>query len=123
MRTLIMHPLLRINKTHYYWVTGILLLILAYQLAPLFAGFFNNTTAVLDAAVWQLLLFSILTFMALLTISWFLLYASWSTLGLPNIHFMVLQFKDLSSWKQLSFYYACFALLFLGAVACVAAIF
>lgn len=81
------------------------------------------TAAWIDAGIWSLLLLSILTFLVLLSISYWLIKRSWALLGLPSISSMVLQFRFLSLWQQFVFYWLCFALLLLSSILCLIAVF
>ena len=123
MKTLILGPLSWAGKKYHYIIIAMLMLILVYQLIPTVLSHFEPGTAVLDGAIWQLLAFSFITFLSILIISWYLLHFVWNRLSLPGSVFMVSQFKTLSPWQQLSFYYASFALLILAAVGCLVAVF
>ena len=83
----------------------------------------NSTVGLLDGAIWQLLLFSLISFMMLF--SFIILLFRWLVmqLALPPIHLMVLQFRNLTTWQQYVFYWASFALFLLSAIACLAAVF
>jgi len=98
------------------------ILILGWLTLPDLLKTFEPTAALLDAGIWQLLLLGLLYYVALLQISWWLLYRFWLGLGLLNLTDMVLKFKQLTSWQQLRFFWASFALLFLAGIACIAAI-
>ncbi|MBO9675416.1 MAG: hypothetical protein J7577_18350 [Sphingobacteriaceae bacterium] len=99
-----------------------IILILGWLTLPNILKTIEPTAALLDAGVWQLILLSLLCYVALLQMAWWLLYRFWLALGLLKLTDMVLQFKQLSSWQQLSFFWASFALLFLAGIACLAAI-
>ncbi|GGH03114.1 hypothetical protein GCM10007422_17910 [Pedobacter zeae] len=98
------------------------ILILGWLTLPNILTTIEPTAALLDAGIWQLILLSLLCYVALLQMTWWLLYRFWLALGLLNLTDMVLQFKQLSSWQQLGFFWASFALLFLAGIACLAAI-
>ena len=98
------------------------ILVLGWLTLPNLLRTFEPTAALLDAGIWQLLLLGLLCYVALLQISWWLLYRFWLGLGLLNLTDMVLRFKQLTSWQQLRFFWASFALLFLAGIACLAAI-
>ncbi|WP_316801457.1 hypothetical protein [Pedobacter frigidisoli] len=95
----------------------------AWRVLPLFLGNGDATVGWLDAGIWQLAFFSLICWFCLLLLSLGLLNILRKQLALPSIYLMVSQFKNLPSWQQLSFYYACFALLLLSAVGCLAAVF
>ncbi|WP_343522003.1 hypothetical protein [Pedobacter sp.] len=98
------------------------ILILGWLTLPNILTTIEPTAALLDAGIWQLILLSLLCYVALLQMTWWLLYRFWLALGLLNLTDMVLQFKQLSSWQKLGFFWASFALLFLAGIACLAAI-
>ncbi|NTE05544.1 hypothetical protein G6M26_25695 [Agrobacterium tumefaciens] len=95
----------------------------AWQFLPLFLKNINPTIGLLDEGIWQLLLFSIITFLVLLCCCVFLFGVFWRWLNLPGIGRMVLQFKNLQLWEQFAFYWASFALLFVGSLCCLIAVF
>ncbi|WP_316801195.1 hypothetical protein [Pedobacter frigidisoli] len=123
MRTLILSPLSWAGKKYHYIIIAVLMLMLVYQLIPTVLSHFDPGTAVLDAAIWQLLAFSFITFLSVLVICWYIFRFAWNRLSLPGSIFMVSQFKALSPWQQLSFYFASFALLVFAAVGCLVAVF
>lgn len=81
------------------------------------------TMGVLDAGVWQLIALSMLCFLGLSALAWWLLQRAWVSLGLPGIQTMVSQFKHLTLWQQFALYWASFALLLLAAVLSLVAVF
>ncbi|UKT63260.1 hypothetical protein [Pedobacter mucosus] len=100
----------------------IFLITLIWFYLPSAIRFFEPTAGLLDMGIWQLILLSMICFISLLSISWWLLHHFWLSLELPNIHFMVSHFKNLTSWQQLGFYWASFALLVLAGVGTLAAV-
>jgi len=99
-----------------------IILVLGWHTLPKVLRSIEPTAALLDAGIWQLILLALLSYVGLLQLSWWLLYRFWQSLGLLNITDMVSLFKQLTSWQQLSFFWASFALLLLAAIACLAAI-
>jgi hypothetical protein len=75
-----------------------------------------------DQSILGQMILAIIGFLLLLALCWWLLGRFWRGLGLPDMEFMVSQFKRLRTWQQLSFYMGLFALLLLAGVACLAAI-
>ncbi|MCD0486964.1 hypothetical protein LPB86_01905 [Pedobacter sp. MC2016-14] len=73
-------------------------------------------------SIWLLIACSGLVFMAVIALCKTLLTKFWSALDLPDLEFMVLHFKSLELWKQLSFYLSLFGLLLLAATGCLMAI-
>ena len=98
------------------------LLILLWFAAPKLIQLNDSTAGYIDPSIWLLILLALISFLMLLALCWWLLKQFWRTLGLPALGLMVSQFKFLESWKQLGFYFACFALLLLAGVACLAAV-
>lgn len=80
------------------------ILVLGWLTLPNLLRTFEPTAALLDACIWQLLMLGLLCYVALLQISWWLLYRFWLGLGLLNLTDMVLRFKQLTSWQQLRFF-------------------
>jgi hypothetical protein len=80
------------------------------------------TAGYIDPGIWLLVLLSLISFLLIAGLSFWLLQRLWLGLGLPVIEVMVLQFKTLDSWKQLSFYWASFVSLLFAAVGCLIAI-
>ncbi|RZJ17276.1 MAG: hypothetical protein EON51_17895 [Acinetobacter sp.] len=101
---------------------AIILLLLWFTL-PKILALWQPTVGLLDAGIWQLVLLSLLCFLALLSLSWWLLNRYWQILRLPDLHYLVSQFKTLTPWQQSVLYWASFALLFLGGLLSLAAIF
>jgi len=99
-----------------------IILVLGWHTLPKVLKTIEPTAALLDAGIWQLILLALFCYMGLLQLSWWLLYRFWQSLGLLKLTDMVSLFKQLTSWQQLSFFWASFALLFLAAIACLAAI-
>lgn len=98
------------------------LLILFWFTAPKLIQMNDNTAGHIDPSIWLLILLALICFLMLLTLCWWLLKHFWMMLNLPPLGLMVSQFKFLELWKQLGFYFACFALLLLAGVACLAAV-
>ncbi|MEH3113526.1 hypothetical protein [Pedobacter terrae] len=99
-----------------------IILVLGWHTFPKVLKTIEPTAALLDAGIWQLILLTLLCYVGLLQLSWWLLYRFWQNLGLHQLTDMVSLFKQLTSWQQLSFFWASFALLLLAAIACLAAI-
>jgi len=82
----------------------------------------GDPTVGLSPTIWLLFLLSSIIFMVTIGLCWWLLQKFWMSLGLPGLGNMVSQFKELSKWEQLRFYWASFALLLLAAVGVLTAI-
>ncbi|TKC59231.1 DUF4175 domain-containing protein [Pedobacter hiemivivus] len=102
-----------------YLLFGLLLLL--WLALPKLMGF-DETTGYIDPTIWLLIVLALITFLVLLATCWWLLQRFWMALGLPGLGLMVSQFKFLELWQQLGFYFACFALLLLAGVGCLAAV-
>ena len=101
------------------------LLIILIMLWPVATRLISNgdaTAGYLDPSIWLLVLMSVICFLALVGLCWWLLDRIWGSLDLPNLKDLVLQFKDLQLCYQLGFFWASFALLLLAAVGCLTAI-
>ncbi|WP_162238716.1 hypothetical protein [Pedobacter sp. Leaf194] len=89
---------------------------------PILLKMADLTIGLVDGAVWQLLLFSIISFLSLLILAGAIAAWLFKLLGIPLTNKFWLQFKNLSLWQQFAFYWASFALLLLAGIACLASI-
>lgn len=99
-----------------------LFLLLLWCFAPPLLHSIDETAGTIDQSIWLLILLSLISFLLVTSLCWWLLQRFWSTLGLPLLSDMVSQFKTLPSWQQLGFYWASFALLLVAASVCLSAI-
>jgi hypothetical protein len=76
----------------------------------------------LDQNIWLLIILSLICFLTIIGLCWWLLHRFWLSMDLPAITIMVSQFKSLELWQQLGFYLFCFALLLFTAVGSLVAI-
>lgn len=76
----------------------------------------------IDPGIWLLLLLSIIAFLILVGLSYWMLQCLWKGLGLPEIDIMVLQFRKIELWQQLGLLWACFVSLLFAGVGCLIAI-
>ncbi len=97
-------------------------LLLLWLLMPRLISQFDPRAGAVDPSIWLLILLSLLAFLLLAALCWWLLYGFWLRLGLPGMDMMVLQFNSLELWQQLGFYWLSFALLLLGSTLCLMAI-
>ncbi|TCC94197.1 hypothetical protein EZ428_05305 [Pedobacter frigiditerrae] len=124
MKTLkITSPSGTLNKHILPFVAILLAAAVSWQGLPFLLTSLNTEVGLLDNGIWQLLLFALISFLLLLGISILLFRWLLSWLGLPTINMMVLQFKNLQLWQRFVLYWALFALLFLGGLLSLAAIF
>lgn len=99
-----------------------LFLLFLWCFAPPWLRVFDETAGNIDQSIWLLVLLSLISFLLVVGLCWWLLQRVWQLIGLPLFSDMVSQFNTLLLWQQLSFYWASFALLLLAASVCLAAI-
>lgn len=105
--------------------TGYILLGILLLLWPLVRQLLMHSDPMagyIDQSIWLLVLFSMICFMLVTGLCWWLLQRFWLSLGLPALGDMVEQFNSLVLWQKLGFYWASFGLLLLAAVGALAAI-
>jgi len=83
---------------------------------------FDAQAGFIDQNILLLVVLSVIAFLVLVGLCWWILDRFWRGIGLPGVGLMVLQFRDLELWVQLSFYLGSFALLLFAAVGCLTAI-
>ncbi|WP_316770981.1 hypothetical protein [Pedobacter frigiditerrae] len=103
-------------------MASIIVLILIWITLPKLLAHWQPNVGLLDAGIWQLILLSTVSFMGMVALCWWLLNHYWQNLGLPALKNLVSQFKTLTSWQQIGFYWASFALLLLTAMGCLVAV-
>ncbi|MBB5436506.1 hypothetical protein HDC92_000170 [Pedobacter sp. AK017] len=79
-------------------------------------------SAGINQSVPLMVVLSLITFLLLLELSWWLLNRLWQRVGLPGIDSMVLHYKEMELWKQIAFFWASFALVLLVGLGCLAAV-
>jgi hypothetical protein len=75
-----------------------------------------------DQSQWLMIVLSLITFLMIMALCWWLLDRQWRLIGLPPISQIVLHFKLITQCQQLAFYFFSFALVLLAALACLVAI-
>ncbi|TCC99730.1 hypothetical protein [Pedobacter hiemivivus] len=103
-----------------YLLFGLLLLIWPFLQRLVINS--DATIGFIDPNIWLLILMSLICFLIVTGLSWWLLQSFWMRLGLPLLTEMVLSFKKMELWQQLGFYWASFGLLLLAAVGVLTAI-
>ena len=104
-------------------LAGLFCLLLLLWLAGTTAFQNDPMAAPMDTRnLYLLIVLSLLCFLGLLGLCWWLLEMFWSRLRLPNIYRLIIHFKTLPPWLQLGFAWASFALLLLAAIGCLIAI-
>lgn len=99
-----------------------MLLLVLWFLMPAWLTSIDETTGSVDQGIWLLILLSLLCFLLILGLCWWLLQNAWLQLGLPSIQKMVSHFNLLDSWQQLLFYWGSFFSLLLAASIIISAI-
>ena len=82
----------------------------------------DGTAAGVDQSIWLLVILSMIVFLLLTALCWWLVHCFWIVAGLPPLSNMVSQFHTLKLCQQLGFYWACFAALLLAASLCLGGI-
>jgi len=97
-------------------------LLLLWCFAPLLLQRIDQTVGNVDQSIWLLIILSLISFLLICALCWWLLKHFWMAMDLPNINTMISHFKTLALWQQLSFLWGSFALLLLAAMGCLVAI-
>ncbi len=108
------------NRWQLIWLLLILLSI--WSLAPFALHKIDQTAAGIDQTIWLLIILSLIAFLLVTALCWWLLERFWLMAGLPQFSTLVSQFYTLSPWQQLVFYLSSFALLLVAASVCLAGI-
>lgn len=96
--------------------------LLLWFTAPKLMQFADETTGVIDQSIWLLVLLAALSFMLMVGLCWWLLHRFWVIMGLPQLNVLIMDFKHMELWQQLSFWLASFALLLLAGVGALVAV-
>ena len=99
-----------------------MLLLATWFFAPGWLRQVDGTVGSVDQSIWLLVVLSLISFMLITALCWWLLKRFWLVSGLPPIGTMVLQFNTLQLWQQLGLYLLSFALLLLAALGSLVAI-
>jgi len=97
-------------------------LLLLWALVRRWLYFLDNTAGYVDPSVSVLVILSLVTFLIVCALTWWMMQYFWLSLELPPIKHMVSQFNTLALWQQLGFYWASFVLVLLAALGCLIAI-
>jgi len=121
MKTLLInsHALLSFRKI--YLIIPLALLSVWYAF-PTLISYLTPTAGLLDGGVIQIILLGFTCYLLLLLFCWWFLNYCWQLVGLTQAKMMVSQFQTLTTWQQLGFYWASFALLLLAGVGALAAV-
>ncbi|SMD08218.1 hypothetical protein [Pedobacter africanus] len=96
--------------------------LLLWFTAPKLMQFADETTGVIDQSIWLLVLLAALSFMLMTGLCWWLLQRFWLYMGLPELNVLIMDFKQMELWQQLSFWLASFALLLLAGIGALVAV-
>lgn len=98
------------------------LLVWLWLLLPEWLRQADPSAGSVDQSIWLLIVLGLICFLLICALCWWLLKQAWAVLALPPINTMVPLFNTLTSWQQISLYWASFALLLLAALGCLSAI-
>ena len=97
-------------------------LLLHWFFFPEVIHYSDPTAGMVDQGIWMLVIISLICFLLITGLCWWLLKRFWISLDLPSLQLLVSHFKSLELWQQLGFLWASFALLILAAVGSLMAI-
>lgn len=103
-------------------ITLFIILLLLWALEPPFLERLDDDAANIIQSVWLLVVLSLICFMLVITICWWLLKHFWKEMGMVSTKALVVQFKQLTVWQQIMIYWATYALMAFTAVGCLLAI-
>ncbi|WP_083252188.1 hypothetical protein [Pedobacter steynii] len=90
------------------------ILLSIWTFSPVLLRFADDTAGNIDQSIWLLIVLSLMSFLLITGLSWWILQRFWFMSGLPSILSMVSQFNTLLLWQQISFFLASFALLLMS---------
>ncbi|MBB2149916.1 hypothetical protein [Pedobacter gandavensis] len=99
-----------------------ILLMILWTFGPIVLRGMDDTTGSIDQSIWLLVLLSLISFLLIIGLSWWILNRFWAAIALPPISLMVSQFNTLLLWQQVRFFLASFGLLLLVATGCLIAV-
>ena len=73
-------------------------LLLLWCFLPAWIQDTNGSTGSVDQSIWLLVILSLLSFLMFVGLCWWLLQHFWKMMDLPELTFMVSQFKTLALW-------------------------
>ncbi|HMI03127.1 MAG TPA: hypothetical protein VK541_11630 [Pedobacter sp.] len=83
---------------------------------------FDVTVGYVDPGILVLVVISLICFLGLIGLCWWLFSKFLLVFGLPGFGSLVLRFNELELWFQLGFYFGVYALLLLAGVGCFVAV-
>jgi hypothetical protein len=122
-----LYPGSRLNTQVTSWkglgsVVVFFLLLVLWFYGPLLLHRIDGTAGSVDQGIWLLIILSLISFMLITALCWWLLQRFWLMTGLPPLRKLVLRFNTLLLWQQLGFYWLSFVSLLLAAMASLIAI-
>jgi hypothetical protein len=99
-----------------------LIFLTVWAFAPGWLRMADETVGNVDQSIWLLVLLSLICFLLIFALCWWLVQRFWVLAGLPPFLLMVSQFNTLQLWQQLSFYWLSFVTLLLAAMGSLMAI-
>ena len=115
-------PVLQVKSKKITPVLVLGMLIIIWLIFPVWFRSKDPTAGFIEQNTWLLIVLSLITFMLVIALCWWLLRQFWTMAGLPDFNKLILKFNHLTSCQQLSFFFASFALLILAAMSCIDAI-
>lgn len=106
------------------WRVGLLfvILVLMWPMVQQLLHGADVTVGYVDPSILVLIVLSLICFLGLIGLCWWLMQRFLLVYELPGIGGLVSRFDELVLWQQLRFYLGLFALLLLSAVGCLAAV-
>ncbi|WP_316813549.1 hypothetical protein [Pedobacter heparinus] len=98
------------------------LLLFLWLAIPELIKWIDQTAGYIDQSIWLLIVLSLICFLMVVGLCWWLLNRFWMSLGLPELGELVLDFREMKLCVQLGFYFGAFALLLLAAVGVLGAV-
>ena len=99
-----------------------LLLLLIWLVSPVLIQRIEPTADTTSFGVWILVILSLIVFLIIQALCWWLFNFYWQRLGLPPVTAILSHFNTLSLWQQLMFLWVSFASLLLAALGCLISI-
>lgn len=100
----------------------LLVLMILWTFGPIVLRGMDDTTGSIDQSIWLLVLLSLISFLLITGLCWWILNQAWAAIALPPISIMVSQFNTLVLWQQVRLFLASFGLLLLAATGCLIAL-
>ncbi|WP_285055516.1 hypothetical protein [Pedobacter ginsengisoli] len=122
MKTLFLNAFPERDAEMWKVVVLFVILVLLWPMVQQLLFRFDMTSGYVDLSIMVLVVISLICFLGLIGLCWWLFNRFLLVFELPEIGSMVLQFNDLTLWQRLGFYYGVYALLLLAGVGCFVAV-